>query len=95
MLFRSCLPRFNNKGFLHAYISYLTPDTGVVFVCGEREGFEKMQELAKEVKARLAIKGLLKRVEREKGSQRYSLGAFQRRRAAYLMRYWLTGGSDR
>ncbi|KAL8276925.1 hypothetical protein RQP46_010653 [Phenoliferia psychrophenolica] len=69
-----CLPRFNSKGFLHAYISYLDDDTGLVFVCGEREGFEKMQELAREVKGRLAVKGLLGKVKKEKGSQRYSLG---------------------
>lgn len=46
-----------------------------MFVGGERDGFEKMQGLGKEVRGRLEAKGLLGRVEKEGGSQRYSLGA--------------------
>ncbi|SGY20537.1 BQ5605_C016g08087 [Microbotryum silenes-dioicae] len=70
-----CLPRFNNKGFLHAYISYLTQDTGIVLVSAERDGFEGVKAWGEEVKRTLKAKKLLDKIEEPKVQrlQEYSL----------------------
>ncbi|KAI9183610.1 Vacuolar fusion protein mon1 [Blastocladiella emersonii ATCC 22665] len=38
-----CLPKFNDQGFLYAYISYLAPDLGVVFMSNEQDAFYQLQ----------------------------------------------------
>ncbi|SCV72231.1 BQ2448_4925 [Microbotryum intermedium] len=70
-----CLPRFNNKGFLHAYISNLTQETGIVLVSAERDGFEGVKAWGEEVKRTLKAKKLLDNIEEPKIKrlQEYSL----------------------
>ncbi|KAM0791330.1 hypothetical protein ACM66B_005800 [Microbotryomycetes sp. NB124-2] len=68
-----CLPRFNNKGFLHAYISYFTESTGVVLVGAERDKFEGVKAWAEEVKRKLRDEGSLHKLEKLKAVQKYSL----------------------
>jgi vacuolar fusion protein MON1 len=38
-----CLPKFNPAGFVHAYISYIRQDVGLVFVSADREAFEDLR----------------------------------------------------
>lgn len=38
-----CFPKFNPAGFVHAYISYVMEDVGLVFVSADREAFEDLQ----------------------------------------------------
>jgi len=38
-----CLPKFNPGGFVHAYISFLLEDVGLVFVSADREAFEELR----------------------------------------------------
>ncbi|WWC87062.1 uncharacterized protein L201_001947 [Kwoniella dendrophila CBS 6074] len=38
-----CFPKFNPAGFVHAYISYVTEDVGLVFVSADREAFEDLR----------------------------------------------------
>ncbi|GAA5970190.1 hypothetical protein JCM21900_005873 [Sporobolomyces salmonicolor] len=59
-----CLPRFNPRGFLHAYVSFLPPSsssstsppeggTGLVVLSSEREAFVGVKEAAEGIKDRL------------------------------------------
>lgn len=62
-----CLPRFNAKGFLHAYVSFLAPTStsspssastagggiGLVLLSSDREGFLGVKEAAEGIKERL------------------------------------------
>jgi hypothetical protein len=34
-----CLPKFNAAGFVHAYISFVLEDVGLVFVSADRDAF--------------------------------------------------------
>lgn len=77
-----CLPRFNNKGFLHAYISFLTDGTGIVLISAQRDAFEGVKKYGEEIKTRLRDQGLVHRLEMARGVQNYSLGAY---RCAILM----------
>lgn len=38
-----CFPKFNPAGFVHAYVSYVLEDVGLVFVSADREAFEELQ----------------------------------------------------
>jgi hypothetical protein len=38
-----CFPKFNPAGFVHAYVSYVMEDVGLVFVSADREAFEDLQ----------------------------------------------------
>ncbi|ORY89278.1 vacuolar fusion protein MON1, partial [Leucosporidium creatinivorum] len=74
-----CLPRFNNRGYLHAYISFVCEGVGVVVLSAEREGFEGVKRYAEGVKARLlggggSKSGLVHKLEMARGRQQYSLG---------------------
>jgi hypothetical protein len=43
-----CLPKFNDAGFLFMYITFLTPDMGLVLLSGDKEAFFEMKN-AKEI----------------------------------------------
>ena len=85
-----CLPRFNPRGFLHAYVSWATERTCVVMVCGDREAVAKAREWGEGVKERVTatakdgkkgkqdLGSLLERVERGRVGQVYSLGEWAR-----------------
>lgn len=38
-----CFPKFNPAGFVHAYISYVTPNLGLVFISADRDAFEELR----------------------------------------------------
>jgi len=38
-----CFPKFNPAGFVHAYVSYVMEDVGLVFVSADREAFEDLR----------------------------------------------------
>lgn len=37
-----CLPKFNPAGFVHAYISFVREDVGLVFISADRDAFEPL-----------------------------------------------------
>jgi hypothetical protein len=39
-----CFPKFNPAGFVHAYVSYVMEDIGLVFVSADRDAFEGLRE---------------------------------------------------
>lgn len=69
-----CLPRFNNRGFLYAYISFVSAATGVVLISAERDAFEGVKAYAEIVKTSLKSGGLVHQLENSKSKQLYSLG---------------------
>ncbi|WVQ97911.1 hypothetical protein IAU59_005028 [Kwoniella sp. CBS 9459] len=48
-----CFPKFNPAGFVHAYISYVMDDVGLVFVSADREAFEELRGWKEIVLAKL------------------------------------------
>lgn len=51
-----CLPKFNPAGFVHAYVSYVLQDVGLVFVSADREAFEELRlwkQIVLEVRERM------------------------------------------
>ena len=61
-----CLPKFNDKGFLHAYISYITPnypapasDLCLVLINSTRDAFFQMSECKKLIVDHLTTSGAL------------------------------------
>jgi hypothetical protein len=38
-----CLPKFNAAGFVHAYISFVLEDVGLVFVSADRDAFLELR----------------------------------------------------
>ncbi|KAI7877181.1 DUF254-domain-containing protein [Lichtheimia hyalospora FSU 10163] len=39
-----CLPKFNSKGFLHAYICYIAPDVSIVMISTDKDRFFDLSE---------------------------------------------------
>ena len=39
-----CLPKFNSKGFLYAYVSYITSDVCILLVSPDKSMFFEMAE---------------------------------------------------
>jgi hypothetical protein len=44
-----CMPKFNSKGFLHAYINFFKPDICVVLISADKDAFFEMREMATKV----------------------------------------------
>jgi vacuolar fusion protein MON1 len=44
-----CLPKFNAKGFLHAYICFFRPEIALVLISATREAFFEMKEVKDKV----------------------------------------------
>lgn len=39
-----CLPKFNQEGFLHVYVTFVREEVGLVWVSGEKGAFEELRE---------------------------------------------------
>ncbi|KAI8918584.1 vacuolar fusion protein MON1 [Powellomyces hirtus] len=48
-----CLPQFNNRAFLHAYVSFVGPDLCFVLVSTDKDSFFEMSEYKQEIVRRL------------------------------------------
>ncbi|GAA5939966.1 hypothetical protein JCM1841_000904 [Sporobolomyces salmonicolor] len=80
-----CLPRFNPRGFLHAYVSFLPPSsststsppeggTGLVVLSSEREAFVGVKEAAEGIKDRLMGGASAAGQKKEKKGKPYQKG---------------------
>lgn len=58
-----CLPKFNTTGFVHAYISYVTDNVGLVFISADRNAFESLSQWRAVVEDQLKKDGSLERIE--------------------------------
>ncbi|KAI5818450.1 trafficking protein Mon1-domain-containing protein [Pyronema omphalodes] len=57
-----CMPRFNSKGFLHAYIHFFTADSAIVLISADKDAFFELREMAEKVVAGLQETGLKERI---------------------------------
>lgn len=56
-----CLPKFNSKGFLHAYICYIAPDVSIVMISTDKDRFFDMSEWKStlvEVRVKILLEGM-------------------------------------
>ncbi|KAJ1728393.1 Vacuolar fusion protein mon1 [Coemansia sp. Benny D160-2] len=58
-----CFPRFNDQGFLHVYVSYITPHAALVLVSADRDSFFLMTKYRQLVCDDLAADGSLQRLD--------------------------------
>lgn len=69
-----CLPKFNPAGFVHAYISFVREDVGLVFISADRDAFESLCAWRAAVVDTLNKDGALDRIEASIKSHAYSVG---------------------
>ncbi|KAL1409082.1 Vacuolar fusion protein mon1 [Vanrija albida] len=58
-----CLPKFNPAGFVHAYISFVRDDVGLVFISADRDAFESLCQWRVSVVDHLKKDNALDRIE--------------------------------
>ncbi|KAJ2729236.1 Vacuolar fusion protein mon1 [Coemansia erecta] len=58
-----CFPKFNDQGFLHVYINYITPKVALILVSADRDSFFTMTQCRENVCRDLAIDDALQRLE--------------------------------
>jgi hypothetical protein len=58
-----CLPKFNPAGFVHAYISFVRTDVGLVFISADRDAFEPLCGWKAQVEETLNKDGVLNKIE--------------------------------
>ncbi|OCF42348.1 vacuolar fusion protein MON1 [Kwoniella heveanensis CBS 569] len=70
-----CFPKFNPAGFVHAYISYVVDDVGLVFVSADREAFEELRGWKEIVLAKLEQDKTLGKITEAIPSHPYPISA--------------------
>ncbi|KAJ2627534.1 Vacuolar fusion protein mon1 [Coemansia sp. RSA 1290] len=58
-----CFPRFNDQGFLHVYINYITPKVALILVSADRDSFFTMTQCREKVCRELSLDDSLQRIE--------------------------------
>ncbi|KAJ1938190.1 Vacuolar fusion protein MON1 A [Linderina macrospora] len=58
-----CLPRFNDQGFLHVYVNYITPNAALLLVSADRDSFPTMSECCGNIVEDLSSDGSLQRLD--------------------------------
>ncbi|KAL7423328.1 Vacuolar fusion protein mon1 [Cryptotrichosporon argae] len=70
-----CLPKFNPAGFVHAYVSYVLPDVGLVFVSADREAFDSLQAWRRLVVEHLEKDSSLGKIQQAISAHSYTVAA--------------------
>lgn len=70
-----CLPKFNPNGFLHALVSFIHKDLGMVMVTADKEAFFPMKEWKDAVNQRITNSSILRPLLQAAEHESYSLGA--------------------
>ncbi|KAJ1957074.1 Vacuolar fusion protein mon1 [Dipsacomyces acuminosporus] len=58
-----CFPRFNDQGFLHVYLNYVTPTAALILVSADRDNFFKMTEYRTQIAEDLSSDDALQRLD--------------------------------
>ncbi|KAI8321143.1 DUF254-domain-containing protein [Martensiomyces pterosporus] len=58
-----CFPRFNDQGFLHVYLNYITPTTALILVSADRDSFFSMTECRARIVDDLSADDTLQRLD--------------------------------
>lgn len=76
-----CLPKFNDKGFLHTYVSYITPsypgpaaDICLVLVSNDRDKFFEMSECRQAIVQHMTSSGSLFLLQEAVRNSEYKIG---------------------
>ncbi|PWW73764.1 DUF254-domain-containing protein [Tuber magnatum] len=67
-----CLPKFNSKGFLHAYIHFFRKEVAVVLISADKDAFFEMREMKEVVVEQLEKAGSIKIIEEAVSNGRYT-----------------------
>ncbi|CUS12661.1 unnamed protein product [Tuber aestivum] len=67
-----CLPKFNSKGFLHAYIHFFRKEVAVVLISANKDAFFEMREMKEVVVEQLEKAGSIKIIEAAVSNGRYT-----------------------
>ncbi|RCH78084.1 Vacuolar fusion protein mon1b, partial [Rhizopus stolonifer] len=60
-----CLPKFNSKGFLHAYICYIEKDTSIVVISTDKSNFFEISEWKTKVVDQIQKQNLLANIKQD------------------------------
>lgn len=66
-----CLPKFNNRGFLHAYICFFRKEVACVLISADKDAFFEMRSVKETVVEQLEKSGSVKIVEDAVSRGRY------------------------
>jgi hypothetical protein len=58
-----CLPKFNNKSFLHAYICYIAKKVCMMLISPDKDSFDEMSSVKEKVVGELTEGGMLASLE--------------------------------
>ncbi|KAJ2461448.1 Vacuolar fusion protein mon1 [Coemansia sp. RSA 2424] len=64
-----CFPRFNDQGFLHVYLSYISPHVALILVSADRDSFPALAECRQRIHEDLSADDALQRLD-DAASQR-------------------------
>ncbi|KAG0635532.1 trafficking protein Mon1-domain-containing protein [Tuber brumale] len=67
-----CLPKFNSKGFLHAYIHFFRKEVAVVLISADKDAFFEMRVMKEVVVEQLGKAGSIKIIEEAVSNGRYT-----------------------
>ncbi|CAG8624128.1 27123_t:CDS:10 [Dentiscutata erythropus] len=68
-----CLPKFNNKGFLHAYVCYITSNVCLLFISPDKDKFFECSEAKNLLKEELSDCNALQEIEEASQNEGYSI----------------------
>ncbi|CAG8483368.1 4579_t:CDS:10 [Dentiscutata heterogama] len=68
-----CLPKFNNKGFLHAYVCYITSNVCLLFISPDKDKFFECSEAKNLLKEELSACNALQEIEEASQNEGYSI----------------------
>lgn len=69
-----CLPKFNSKGFLHAYICYIDEDTSIVVISTDKSNFFEISEWKTKVVELIEKQDLLSNIIKQDGYRVEDIG---------------------
>ncbi|RIB26041.1 trafficking protein Mon1-domain-containing protein [Gigaspora rosea] len=68
-----CLPKFNNKGFLHAYVCYIASNVCLLFISPDKDKFFECSEAKNLLKEELSACNALQEIEKASQNEGYSI----------------------
>ncbi|KAI5803482.1 trafficking protein Mon1-domain-containing protein [Peziza echinospora] len=68
-----CLPKFNSRGYLHAYICFFRPEISIVLISAEKDTFFELRTMKEQVVEHLDSHGLTPLIEASLQQNRYSV----------------------
>ncbi|CCG83670.1 protein of unknown function [Taphrina deformans PYCC 5710] len=64
-----CLPKFNNTGFLHVFVSFLAPSIAIILISADKDDFFQLQTMKQDILQKMEKEGLVRDLIRARFSQ--------------------------